>query len=471
MPSVWAIIVDKMIAVWAIAHKMIQEAIRRRTPVILLVFWSLLIVGLPFLLRSDGTLKGHVQLTLSYSLNLTFVILALMTLFLGTLSFTNEIKYKHIYMLDTKSLSRWQFFVGKIVGLALLNLAFLVIMASVIRLMLFLVIAYDDRPQERARVFQEIMTCYRGCSPYWDNAKLEKQVVKEYERIKNRPEFSDRSEQQLKERLAKSIKARKNLIPYRYRQQWRFEEVPVQLAEQDGQQLKMRYKIFSSKRSNYGALCKVRWEIGSTRKYIFEDQVKTGEFIELAIPAQVIDENNTVQVSFFNQDPAAGFIFFPINDGLELFYPVGTFWDNYLRGILLLFILLCFLSIIAMFAATFLTFPVAILLALFVILMGLVADSLADTVFMGLRLLFKGYRDTWYYPILHYLFYYILDFLFVLIPGFSEYEPVQYISLGRIIEWNLVFHGILYLLILRGGILTICGCAIFYYREIGKPVE
>lgn len=115
-----------------IAGKMVQEIIKLRSPLILYTILILVIPLLPFYLRSDGSLKNHIRIVMNYSLTLMSVFIYISTLFLGIYSLTNEIKQKQIYIIDSKPVSRWQFLLGKFLGIAFVNFIVLLSFSGVI---------------------------------------------------------------------------------------------------------------------------------------------------------------------------------------------------------------------------------------------------------------------------------------------------------------------------------------------------
>ena len=455
-----------MNVVWAIAHKMIQEAIRKRIPIALGIFVIVMILCLPLALKSDGSLQGQVQLTLAYSIYLSFMMLSLLTIFLAAMSFTGEIKAKQYYLLDTKPIYRWQFFAGKFLGLSLLNFAFLVVIGATVWVVLSLLISSQPKAAQAA-LNDEILNCYRGCKPYINFKSLEILVEQEYQKRKQQNRLpQEQSEEEVRRDIQKEQLNLRHWVPYKGERSWLFKEIPATLKSNPQYKLKLRYKFFSSQASA-GRLYMAHWRIGKgDNVYTMQTLAKTGEILEFTIPTAVIAEKNFVEVRFINQDPAAGYIYFPLQDGLELLYPAGSFGANYFRGMMLLLLILCFLILVTLFASTFLTFHVAVLVAFYIMGLGLIADFLMEMMPLGTEILSKERQNLWYY-----VSQYTLSFMFTLLPSFSDYNPVEYLSRGRIIETSLVIEAVGKLLLIRGGILATLGCLIFHHREIGKPLE
>jgi hypothetical protein len=245
-----------------------------------------------------------------------------------------------------------------------------------------------------------------------------------------------------------------------------FRGIPTSLRQEARARLKFRFRFFASELGSE-AQCDTLWLIGAGRsRCLWQGKVRVGEFKEFTIPALVIDDDGTVSIEFAHQQEGAGVISFPHQDGLELFYTTDSFRANYARGFFLIFTTLCFLSLLALFASTFLTFPVAALLCLYVMFLGFIADFLIDIFPTGLQTYMED-DSVWYFLSLK-----GLHSVFQLIPNFGTYSPVGSLAQGRMLEWTLLLRAVLELFLIRGALLLGgAGCFIFHCREIGNPLE
>ncbi|NIM70070.1 MAG: ABC transporter permease subunit, partial [Xanthomonadales bacterium] len=107
--------------------------------------------SLPFLLQTEGSLVSQVQLVLLYSLCLALVLLSLVAVFLTTASICGEVERKEVHITDTKPMRRWQFLMGKWLGVIVLCTAALSVMAaSALGLVMYL-----TRPPDYSRMTAE----------------------------------------------------------------------------------------------------------------------------------------------------------------------------------------------------------------------------------------------------------------------------------------------------------------------------
>jgi len=106
--------------VWTITRHTLAESIRQKTVVFLIVLLAVLMLGLPFATRGDDTLSGAVQSFLTYSLTVLGFLLSCVTIFLSK-TVSDDLTGKQILILMTKPLARWQYVVGKWLGIVLLD--------------------------------------------------------------------------------------------------------------------------------------------------------------------------------------------------------------------------------------------------------------------------------------------------------------------------------------------------------------
>src|SRR5260221_4200655 len=95
------------------------------------LFWVLAglllatVVGLPLLLKDDGTARGFTQILLTYTLSLTTALLGFATLWLACGTLARDIEDCQMQMIAVKPISRWQVWLGKWLGIVLLDCALL----------------------------------------------------------------------------------------------------------------------------------------------------------------------------------------------------------------------------------------------------------------------------------------------------------------------------------------------------------
>ena len=104
-------------------------------------------------------------------------------------------------------------------------------------------------------------------------------------------------------------------------------------------------------------------------------------FHEFKIAPNVFDDKGELVIFFRNLNDNA--LLVPLNDGMEVLYPVGGFGMNFVRG---LGIILCWMALLAalgLAAASLLSFPVAAFFSLAMLSIGLCSGTLANAVSEG----------------------------------------------------------------------------------------
>ena len=111
---------------WPIAKQTLKAAIRYRFVVAMAVALLVIVFGIPLLLKSDGTAKGTVQLVLTYTLGSTTALLGIASLWMGCGTLARESADNVMQMGAVKPVARWRVWLGKWLGIMLLNAALMV---------------------------------------------------------------------------------------------------------------------------------------------------------------------------------------------------------------------------------------------------------------------------------------------------------------------------------------------------------
>ncbi len=109
----------------AVARATLAEGVRTRLVILLILLLGAWVVGVYFFAEGDGTIKGRVQMFLSYSLGMTGFLLAMLTILFACRSLSHEIASRQIFGLVSKPIPRWQIVVGKWLGVMSLNVLLL----------------------------------------------------------------------------------------------------------------------------------------------------------------------------------------------------------------------------------------------------------------------------------------------------------------------------------------------------------
>src|SRR5271167_3035559 len=104
-----------------------KAAFRFRLFLVIAVLLLVAVVGLPILIKDDGTARGFTQILLTYTLSVITALLGLSTLWLSCGTLARDIEECQIQVVATKPIARWQIWIGKWLGIVSLNAALLAI--------------------------------------------------------------------------------------------------------------------------------------------------------------------------------------------------------------------------------------------------------------------------------------------------------------------------------------------------------
>src|SRR5882672_6293778 len=109
----------------AIALLTWKAAFRFRVFLVVAVLLLAAVVGLPILIKDDGTARGFTQILLTYTLTVITALLGLSTLWLSCGTLARDIEECQMQVVATKPIARWQIWAGKWLGIMSLNAALL----------------------------------------------------------------------------------------------------------------------------------------------------------------------------------------------------------------------------------------------------------------------------------------------------------------------------------------------------------
>jgi len=139
-------------------------------------------------------------------------------------------------------------------------------------------------------------------------------------------------------------------------------------------------------------------------------------------------------------------------------YRVGDFTPNFLRGLALVSLQLMFLAAVGLTAGTFLSFPVACLVALTVLPFGMaqgfIQGAVTTSTNVGSVLQYPGGAAI-----------YVLR---LLMPDFGVTSAGSFLVNGSLISWTHLGVAAVQTIAVRGLLLLGAACVIFHRRELAR---
>ncbi|MCL2330762.1 MAG: ABC transporter permease, partial [Phycisphaerae bacterium] len=433
-----------------------------------IVLIGAMLLVLPFVTQGDGvTLTSRVQSFLAYALGSTGFILSVVTVFLSCMAISEEIVNKRIFMIATKPLPRWQFVVGKWLGISVLNAALLLVCLVAILIATWLLQKLPTNVAgDRGRLENEVLSARHGVPPitpdFRANVEQAMRQMREQGQFENATR-ADQSmaEQQLAENLSKSWRS----LPPRRPMQFEFRNLLVDRKAKGFLQIHM-------KPTHPGGLSDISLPLiiqcgdpaePETLTNQLADSYAVGLFHSIPVPYSAVNSKGVLYVMMANMDPRYTFTF-EGKETLELMYDVGTFHWNVFRALSIIWCRLGFLAAVGLMMSSFLSFPVASMGTFLILIAASSAGFLAEALDWVAPEGYAEYRDTMgpIGPILRSI---VQSFMWI-VPDFSKNDPDDNIVNGRLVTLMWLILAFAELIVIKASIVLGAGCLIFSRREL-----
>jgi hypothetical protein len=449
----------------AIAWLTWKSALRFKLFLVIAALLIASVVGLPLLIKDDGTARGFTQIILTYTLSTITGLLGLSTLWLACGTLARDIEECQIQVVATKPIARWQIWLGKWIGIMTLNAALLAISgACVYGLLLW---RAGKLPVAEQKILREQVLVARGSAKEASNqAEIEAETKRILEGRLKTSAMDKVNVAEVARQIREGVKADFQLVPASYKRMW---QIDLGFAKNylHGKPLQLRVKFNSAQKSPSGTVGAI-WQVGVPDKTkLWQSELMSlapDTFHEFEIPPDLFDEKGVLTVGFVNGNNTA--LLFPLDEGMEVLYPEGGFALNFSRGLGIIFCWMALLAALGLMAASFLTFPVAAFFSFAMLLVALSSGTLAESVESGS--VAAGNEETGQ------LGHSVADV--VLIPAFKgvlavislvkDFSPVDALSSGRSITWGELGKAFAQVVLLIGGTLGIAGVFFFSRREL-----
>jgi len=496
LPALVALFLDH--PVWTIARNTLAQAIRVRVAFVIMAVYLVLVPALPFVVRGDGTLRGLLHVVIGYSLIVAGLLLGILTLTLSTTTLWTELRDKQILLLEAKPIRRWQILLGKLLGILLINAALLAFMGLVTWASVRYLVARAERAareipdqdaaekrraQNRLRDAREqVLSARRTLLPDPPpESDLEEFVRRNVELRCRQLERPDRlppeargiadeavrraviraaATQQLTEEFGNLV----NAVPPLMGRRWRFSGITVPRVRELN--VTVRFKFFSSDRKS-DQPDHVRWEFGvpnRTKAYYINDAFLPDEVHEIQVHADAVDQDGVLEVRYYNVEPRRPTHIFAATDSIQMLVPVGGFAGNLVRGLALIFVEVLFIAVLGLFCSAFLGFPVSPIVALAILLVMFLANSVKVELEKGFT--FDQNKESPVAQVAETATRVVTTALHAILPPFHKYTPSELVSSGEEVSLTLVLDATWSIALVYGGILMLLGMHIFERREI-----
>ncbi len=452
-----------------IARNVLAEAIRMKISLVFILLLALMLSIMPIMLNADQPLRYRVQGFLQWSTGMSFWLIALLVVFFSAATVSYEQREKVIWQTMTKPVAAWQYILGKWLGVTLLSGMLLAVaglgtfqFTEYLRSQTALgeVAPYQASEgrvmtEDRMILETQVLASRKSVNPVLPfhpndsqfDAALEAEIAKErLLQTDFNPTASMKAGMRMK-LFEEAVSDYRSIDP-RYEGYATFSFRGLQEAKKLGKPLTLRYKINAEGN---------RPDIFYALTFVFEDgaifprtQTGLGFSHTFTVDSALINNQGELNMQIYNGElgldsdesfmlrPNPGTMTIP-PDGLEISYQVGTYAGNFARIMAVLWVKLAMLAMIAVWASSFASFPVACLMSISVFLIGesagFVQSALpawkmdTESVVGVVRTGIYHFADT------------ISGFFSI----YHELKPTQRIADGRVLDWAQVSSGVLVL--------------------------
>lgn len=443
-----------------------KAAFRFRLFIVVTVLLLAAVVGLPLLIKDDGTARGFTQILLTYTLSTITALLGLSTLWLACGTLARDIEESQMQMVAVKPIARWQIWLGKWLGLMSLNAALLAI--SGLSVFVLLQWRATQLPAAEQKVLQnEVLVARASARPPMYDQELEQATEAELKKALERSPVSPGEVPLLRQQIKEGLKSFAQNVPPGYEQSWK---IDLGFAKNfiRKQPLFLRVKFNTAQKSASGTF-DVFWRVGVPKETQFWQtpeplSLAPDTFHEFVIPADLFDEKGVLTVTVMNPNNVS--LLFTMEEGIEVLYREGGFALNFARGLGIIFCWMALLATLGLAAASFLSFPVAAFVSVAALLVVFSAGTLASAVTDGTIMGYDSESGVKGYSPVDALVIPAFKGILVVINLAKDFSPVEALSAGRSITWLELGRAFVQIVLVLGGIMAVFGIWAFSRREL-----
>lgn len=425
------------------------------------------VVGLPMLVKDDGTAEGFAQILITYTLSAVTGLLGLCTLWLACGTLARDVEECQIQMVAVKPIARWQIWLGKWLGLVTLNAVLLAVAGACV----FGLLKWREQKLPAALKFKldnEVLVSRASAHEDSKEGLIDSETDRLMADQEKKGRLDNVDKNSFRRQLREQVKAAYQVVAPDQLHAW---VIHLGRAKDDlrGQPLYLRVKFNTAQVTGktddtYAAV----FQIGVPQKTrLYQTPVMSfspDSFHEFPIPPGLLDANGNLTILYRNINDSA--LLFPLDDGMEVLYRQGGFGLNFIRGLGIILSWMALLAAIGLAAASFLSFPVAAFVSLAMLGIcfssGTLSSAVQDGTIMGYD---SAAGKNGHSPVDYVIMPVFRGMLQVinLVQGFS---PIDSLSTGRAITWGQLGLAAAQIVLVLGGILGLFGVYVFSRREL-----
>lgn len=424
------------------------------------------VVGLPLLIKDDGTARGFTQILLTYTLSTITGLLGLSTLWLSCGTLARDIEESQMQMVVVKPIARWQIWLGKWLGIMSLNAALLLLTGTaVFGLLKWRATQLSEAEQHILR--NEIFVARASAKPPTYDKELAEVTEQLLQEALQRAPVSPGEIPILRRQIREDLKSEAQNVPPGWQQSW---EIDLGFARKflREQPLYLRVKFATAEKSPTGTWG-VLWQVGVPRETKFwrtpePMSLAPDTFHEFEVPPDLFDAQGKLTVTVVNPNPVS--LLFTMEDGIEVLYREGGFALNYARGLGIIFCWMAILAAVGLAGASFLSFPVAAFASVAVLIVVFSTGTMATAVEDGTILGYNAETGERGHSALDLIAIPTFKGILAVVNLTKGFSPIEALSAGRSITWLELIRAFVQMVVFLGGIFAAFGIWTFTRREL-----
>ncbi|MEI6808134.1 MAG: hypothetical protein WCN95_05380 [bacterium] len=442
----------------AIAALTVRSASRSRVFQYVLALVALTVIGLPVIIRGDGTIDGYARISLDYSLKLLTFVLAATSVWAAVAVSSREIEEKQIHLLVTKPVAHTTIWLGKWFGLLIMNGALLLFAGICVCAVLRWHLRPSKlAPDQRQIASEEVFTARRVLMP--DQSELRKAILKRADELAVTINTGLVTKAYLLDNALRDVLQRENTIQPGASKRWVFNTE----ERQAGKPLFVRFILSSPQQLELKPVA-VQWRVfraDDEAGTIYTTNVFAGR--PNAFCSSPPGDNAIIVAEFVNiQTNPPATVIFSRDRGVTIMIQAGSFEGNLIRALIMILCELAVLSALGLTMGCIFSMPVAVFAACAV----LAAFNLSGVLTTSDIAPIHDINKRTYVETITIAKFKMASILFAPI---RRYNPVDKVQRSEFISWSMVGEAIAVEALLYSGLFCFLGVFVLKRRQLGMP--
>jgi hypothetical protein len=428
----------------------------------------LVVLGLPQVVRGDGSLAGDVRIILDYALGFSTILLGTFLLWVSCGAISREVEEGQIRLLVVKPIHAVELWLGRWLGLTALSAVLLAIAGlgtwGILQAKLH---TGPVSPQERQQVQERLLTAQRQLLPRAPD--LQAAAANRLQLLIDQGVLNQGLSREAVEAVVhRQVRAEDAGVAPGRSKEWRI-ELPADMPAGAVANLRVHMRPGSVARW----LPATRWTLsreggGDAWSGNLADYREGVGY--LPVPPTLIQPGGVLCVRVFNApDGDRGTVVFDVERGVELLAAGGGFGPNLLRALCVVWCRIALLCAVGVAAGTLFSFPVAMFAGSVLVLLTLTGHYFITTATMTLP--FAAAVSASPRSLLQSISEGLIRALETVAAPAVATSPIRLLSDGLLISWSAVGGAVLMLVVVYGGVLALLSAWILRRRELALPAR